>query len=766
MNLFIGTLGVLNFSLLVILFLMIGKEQEAGSNLVDKESIEEEELQWKTVTTSLTEGYEMATLDEEKIYACSYQEEGVILSIFEKNQMELIETFAFPEMIEVKSLFVNESKEICLFSSTGNGDAFYRISSSGNIQVLENIEVEDLNQLAILNNMEVEDLNQFIVLNNIYGDSQGFYYLWYTIPILQSELYKGQSEIYVMMDRIYVKDQEMNTILYEEVPDIGNNKLLSFGFAETGIPMFFAREAEEYGSEIKYYMQQIRIEKGEEYATQYLENMDADAFYYLEEGEELGQITFMEDGVLYLKSGVLYQYDFTHEREKKVLDLAGIGILEEDILYLGMKKGMIEIIDYNKNLQQAEYMMIYEGESERKKLILGTAHLSSNMKEIITMFNRSQNEITIEPKIYVENHDYEGGYQKLTLDIIQGEGPDLIDVYGIEAENLANAGAFVDLYGLMEGDEELKADSLVDSVRKVYEVEGKLYSIAPTFRLFTMWGASSVVKGRSGVSMEEIIQILEENERDINSIYGFSADESPLTTLCTFNLDKFIDWTEGSCDFTSKEFGLILDFAKAYKGQSIGSLSQAIQEKDVLFTMGLINCVEDYRLESELYKENLEFIGYPTHNGNGVAAQLAGEKMAINGNTEYQEEAWEFIKFFMENGQDGTGFPLDKEKLEEVLAESLNKVMVTEDGVTAAVVKKRYQEYDYHVNLEVYQCELEDVEVVRELIENVSDQFKYNIEIQKIIDEEVGAYMENQKGLEEVCSIIQNRVQLYVDELG
>ena len=38
-------------------------------------------------------------------------------------------------------------------------------------------------------------------------------------------------------------------------------------------------------------------------------------------------------------------------------------------------------------------------------------------------------------------------------------------------------------------------------------------------------------------------------------------------------------------------------------------------------------------------------------------------------------------------------------------------------------------------------------------------------EIQKIIDEEVSAYFQGEKEIQEVCEIIQNRVQLYLDEL-
>ena len=89
--------------------------------------------------------------------------------------------------------------------------------------------------------------------------------------------------------------------------------------------------------------------------------------------------------------------------------------------------------------------------------------------------------------------------------------------------------------------------------------------------------------------------------------------------------------------------------------------------------------------------------------------------------------------------------------------------MVNEDGEMRGIAKKSYSEKDV-ISIQVYKCEPEDVEVIRELVDNVSDKFQYNTEIQKIIDEEVGAYLHNQKDMGEVCSIIQNRVQVYLNE--
>lgn len=93
----------------------------------------------------------------------------------------------------------------------------------------------------------------------------------------------------------------------------------------------------------------------------------------------------------------------------------------------------------------------------------------------------------------------------------------------------------------------------------------------------------------------------------------------------------------------------------------------------------------------------------------------------------------------------------------------MNEITINDNGEISASAKKSYIEKDI-VSIQVYKCESEDVVQIRTLIDNISDKFKYNVEIQKIINEEVDAYMQGQKDIESVCEIVQSRVQLYLDE--
>lgn len=735
-------------SLSIILFVIClfvtgcGKENPSSASGVQKDPGGQKNpggaapLHWSVSHSPLSEQYEGATMDGGKIYAYRYVEGGVDVSVFAADTVEQTASYGIPDVTEVISISANDSEQICLWGSKENGNALWQVSPNGDIRTLEDIEVEDLGLYA--------------ELKNFYADSNGLYYIWYTMSVPCAEVYEdGEENVYTALDRIYIKDQQMNTILYEQIPDSYFNKLLSMAFDEEGIPVMLARD------EDGYYVQRMRTAVGEKYEPRRLETGE---FVNLERS---GRFAHTKEGLLYVQEGALYLYHLSDSRNEKLLELAGVGIQEEDIIYLGMDGSTIEVIDNYRGLGHSEYSVIAEGESPKTQLTLGVTMLQPEMRRVITSFNRYQNEVTIEPIVYVEGWDYDAGYGKLMLDIIQGKAPDLITIYD---ENLARNGTYSDLYALMQEDAEMKKEDFVSNVLRVYEVNGRLHTIAPSFLVHTMWGAGSTVNVRKGIDAAEMIRLLQSKGGDINSIDGFSPDENVLTTLCGLSMDQFIDWSEGTCDFTGNEFQQIIDFAKEYEGKPYESLYRAIRNGDVLLTLGLITSVEDYRLASELYGENVQFIGYPTGRGSGSAALFTGDSLAINSKSEHQEEAWEFVKYYIQNGYSGTGFPIVQEQFDAVLEESLHEtLMPDEDGKLSKVAKTGYTERDV-ISIHIFKCEPEDVEAIRALVNDISDKFKYHTEIQKIIDEEVPFYLNSQKGIEEVCKTIQNRVQLYLDE--
>lgn len=698
---------------------------------------------WNVTRLGLNASYEVATIRGDRIYGCSYVTGGLLVSTCDAQTGELLESHQIPGVTEIQNITVDDQNQICLFGTNDKGNAFWQVAKDGEVKMLEDVEVEEL--------------GKFPVCKGFYADSKGFFYLWYGMLVPYAEVYGGEFDgSYTDLDRIYVKDRDMNTVCYEQVPDSSFNKLISLMFDEEGSPVMLARD------EDGYYTRRVRTEEREAYGQRRIEGVE---LYELEAG---GNAAMTSEGLLFTRDGAVHLYHLEEGWDEKLMELAAGGIFEEDVVCLDMRGGVLEIIDNYRGSEKSEYGRFERGERLGQVTVtLGVMELTPGMRDLVASFNRSQSRIQVKPVTYVEGYDYDAGYERLKLDVIQGKAPDVFSTDGMEYDVLANAGALMDLYGFLDQDPELGREDLVSSVLKAYETKGCLYALAPNFYVFTMWGGESVVKGRRGVTMEELMQILKENGGDVNSIYGFSADESVIRTLCALGMDEFICWEEGTCDFTGEAFREVLKFAGEWKGKQFDSLFRAIRSGELLMTLMNVSSVEDYCLWSEMYGEKIQYLGYPTASGTGSAVYM-GEELAVSAKTERAGEAWEFLKYFLLRGYEftGTGFPLVRDQFEAYLAKALEEEMVMDEtGHFVRMAKRSYRERDVAESaIVIYKAEPGDVEAVREMIEGATGKYGYVNEIMTIIDEEAESYFQNQKTLDQVTHNIQNRVQLYLKE--
>lgn len=286
----------LSIILFVIFLSLIGCGKDDQIHTSDSQQGIDGTIQWNVSHSPMSEQYETATIDDGKIYACRYREGSMAISVFTTDTVEHTESYEIPGVIELKSISINASKEICLFGSTEHGNTLWKVSPNGDISTIEDIKVEDLGKLPLL--------------KNFYADSNGYYYLWYEMSVPCAEVYEnGEEDIYTKLDRIYVKDQQMNTIIYEEVPDSYHNKLLSLAFDEDDIPVLLAKD------EDGYYVRRIRTTDGEKYEPCRLETSE------LNNLEDSSIIAYTQKGLLYTREGSLHLYHMSNAQDEKLLDL-------------------------------------------------------------------------------------------------------------------------------------------------------------------------------------------------------------------------------------------------------------------------------------------------------------------------------------------------------------------------------------------------------------------------------------------------------------
>ncbi|MCM1192655.1 MAG: extracellular solute-binding protein [Acetatifactor muris] len=623
----------------------------------------------------------------------------------------------------------------------------WKIDAAGHLQDYVNMNLESTGDAIDL------------LLKGVYTVQNGYSYIWCEMLIPEEKKVEGTvREVWHYIDRVYVKDSQLNTIFYEEIPRVSRTEVLNFQVAADGSPIFIVRDEEGV------YIKEIDVAQGKLKDEVRLEK--SGGFFEADYASSLENIVAIEDGFLYCQNNELFEYHYNTQTTKKLLNLSGYGIYSSDILFLAKKGDAIEIISNFGESDCSEFISFTPGESEKKTVTLGMIMTAQDLERMVTEFNRYSSDYRVEIVDYFDRTgDYDKAAEQLKLDIITGTAPNIIALSGIDRSMLSEKGVLADLYDFMKDDEECSKDILVQSVAEAYEDGGHLYSIAPGFQLHSMWGYDDVIDGHSGVTFDELFQILEDSGKDLNAIAGFSGDEPVLTRLCTVAMDEFIDWENGMCNFEGDYFKKVLSFAKEYTGNYTGgTYLQRIQNREVVMSVGIISSVIDYQIAKEMYGADVAFIGYPVAEGTGTVITFRGSDVAVNAKKENREGAWEFVKFYLLHGYDGQGFPIVQEQFDQILDASMEEeYYITQQGDMERQPKGFYS--TVYENIEIYAATQEDVDTVRRLVEGAANRFEPHWDIQVIINEEAEGYFSGQVDLDSTVKKIQNRVSLLLQEI-
>ncbi|MCD7750893.1 MAG: extracellular solute-binding protein [Lachnospiraceae bacterium] len=715
------------------------------------EGVSGEEISLTSSHVALEGRFEKAIVLDDTVYGCSLSVEGLTVIRQDVQSETVLQQILIADVDEVYGLVAAQEDAVLVVASQEGIVSCWEISEgSSQAELLyEDIGLEDLKD------GEVSDCM-------ICQDQEGHYYFWVN-AVLPANRYSDDADEKTLMNvgRVYVKDSLMQTLYYEEIPVMKGSRMLGFCFDDEGNPLILAKDSS--GSYVK--IMDADTQESTEQRIDGLEVMaDADAF------------AVVEGGLLYCQGTYLYEYRVEEQSIATLLDLSVFGITASDIIYLCINDGVYEIVD-NYGTDNSEYACIREGVSEEIVLTLGinAANLEAgytNLYKCVTQFNRYNDNIRIELVNYYDEtaeagSGFDVGRDQLSLDLVRGTAPDLMVVTESMRDMLADKGVFVDLYEMMELDADFDRDDLMTQVTDLYESNGKLYSLAPDFFLMSIWGSSDVIQGRSGVTLTEFEEILEENGRDVNAVWGFYAGEAVLTTLCEINWDVLIDWESRTCDFESETFRMMMEFAaERVIGSSTGaSYRDSIRSGECLMEMGSIASVADHQLEEAIWDTDLEYIGYPTENGSGTALKFISDQLAINANSEQKEAAWEFLKYYL-TGLSGHGFPVVTALFEEQmeLAMEDDYEWAIDAGEIQLMNKGVYTDNSTGESICVYKASQEDVDTVIGLINSADRRYYSFTEVENIITEEAAYYFAGQKSFEEVAALIQNRVQLYLNE--
>ena len=417
---------------------------------------------------------------------------------------------------------------------------------------------------------------------------------------------------------------------------------------------------------------------------------------------------------------------------------------------------------------------------DKKTLVMGCFYLDYNIRSRVISFNKSNPEYRISVKDYssfATMEDYRAGYTQLNNDIISGQMPDILVVNSeMDINNYINKGVLADINEFIANDEELSQTELLPNVVEAYSVDGKLYTLVPSFSIRSLAGKKSILGDRTQWTMAEFMDFAASLPEGTTAFNPEMLRDSFIYQVMSFLGSDFVDPATGKCSFDSQEFISILEYAKTLPAEFSDDYWENYDytlyetmyrdNKAILMEVYMSNIRDlKYQLKGQMGEE-VTFIGFPTAEGNGSVIQLSSNAFAISAKTAYKDGAWEFVRYYLtddyQNSTEFYDFPIVKSAFEKKAQEATGKsYWIDENGN-----KVEYDDY-YYIGGEELILEpftQEEVDAICEFIYSVKKTNKFDDNIRNIIVEEAQSFFEGQKTAQEVAQIIQSRAQIFVDE--
>ncbi len=423
---------------------------------------------------------------------------------------------------------------------------------------------------------------------------------------------------------------------------------------------------------------------------------------------------------------------------------------------------------------------------QKTVLTMATQYLDYNLRAEIIEFNKSNSQYRIEVIDYSEyntEEDYTAGLTRLNTEIISGNVPDILDLNGLPIQQYSAKGLLEDLYTFLDSDSELSRESLMPTVMAALEIDGKLYQAVSSFAVQTVVGATSVVGEEMGWTMDEFLAIYDQMP-DGMQIFDESTTKETIMNYClALDMDSFVDWTTGECNFNSEAFIKVLEFVNMfpdeYDWESVDwedyeETPDRIMNGKQMLIMDSVYDFQYFQMLKAMFGGEITYKGFPTEYGVGNMLSVSSG-IAITTSCADKEGAWQFVRrLFTQEYQEENGwnFPTNVAAFDKMLEEAMTpeyqidyetgEYVLDENGEKIEVSKGGWGWGD--LMIEIYAITQEEADQIMALIESADRTSTTDESIQNIVMEEAAAYFAGQKTAQDVAGLIQSRVNIYVNE--
>ncbi len=418
--------------------------------------------------------------------------------------------------------------------------------------------------------------------------------------------------------------------------------------------------------------------------------------------------------------------------------------------------------------------------------------LGYDVRNKIIEFNKTSDLYRIEVQDYAEyntGEDTTAGLTKLNTEVLAGRVPDIMEAgSSMPISQYGSKGLLEDLWPYIENDEEIGGRAgVMENALKAAEQNGKLYQIFSMFDIRTVVGSTQVVGERTSWTLADL-QAAFATMPEGGTIFGESdTKEYMLNNILSCNIDNFVDWSTGSCNFNGDSFKSLLEFCNSFpedfdwdnvNWDEYESDDTRIYNGKQMLKFIYLDSFSVPQLQKGMFGGDISFVGYPMEDGSiGSSFQPMGSySFAMSSTSKDKDGVWSFIREALlpqlEEEYWINDFPINRKDFERYMNDSMTiKYILDENGQqildeNGEPMKETRASWwiDDNNRIEVYSATQEEVDQVMDLYNSITSIWRFDDNIFKIVEENAGPYFAGDKTLEDTVNLIQSAVKLYIGE--
>ena len=389
-------------------------------------------------------------------------------------------------------------------------------------------------------------------------------------------------------------------------------------------------------------------------------------------------------------------------------------------------------------------------EEPKTEIILGDIGGASTLQEAVADFNSKNDGITITIHDYYEEN-INDGINRLYDDILTGKGPDIISFSTdeMDVEVLREKGAIENLIPYLEKSDVIGEEDIVDSAYHVLTADGGLYMLPTNFVLYTLITKEKWCSKKENFTFEEALRAVRECEED------------PMISRDLF-LQEGAICGGYSGETEDNRLEQYIKIAEQLPQQAMFQTNDLLmREGKIPFNLECIGDMQQYLYKKSVWGEDAVYTGFPGAEGKGRIF-IFDNCFAINSQSAHKEEAWKFVEsYFTEEGQKtiapNWNFSILQDVLDQQLSDSRKQEYYqTSDGKREKLPILTYEIGGTYEN--VYAAQDEDIQDVREMINNTKVMQRSDLPLIGITQAEALYYFNGEKSIEETAAAIRNKI--------